>query len=92
MYAYQNGKIIWEKTISAQEISGLSIQKSKNGTPILCVLDALENELYIFDQLGRASDQNERHGEMKVQVSPFGSNAYSITTFLGSYLIQYTKQ
>lgn len=92
LYAYQNGKIIWEKTISAQEISALSIQKSKNGTPILCILDALENELFIFDQLGRASDQNERHGEVKVQVSPFGANAYSITTFLGSYLIQYTKQ
>jgi hypothetical protein len=92
LYAYQNGKIIWEKTISAQEISALSIQKSKNGTPILCILDALENELFIFDQLGRASDQNERHGEIKVQVSPFGANAYSITTFLGSYLIQYTKQ
>lgn len=92
LYAYQNGKVIWEKTISAQEISALSIQKSKNGTPILCVLDALENELYLLDQLGRASDTNERHGEMKVQVSPFGANAYSITTFLGSYLIQYTKQ
>lgn len=92
LYAYQNEKIIWEKTISAQEISALSIQKSKNGTPILCVLDALENELFIFDQLGRASDQNERHGEIKVQVSSFGANAYSITTFLGSYLIQYTKQ
>lgn len=92
LYAYQNGKVIWQKTISAQEISALSIQKSKNGTPILCVLDALENELYLLDQLGRASDTNERHGEMKVQVSPFGANAYSITTFLGSYLIQYTKQ
>jgi hypothetical protein len=92
LYAYQNGKVIWEKTLPAQEISALSIQSSKNGTPILCVLDALENELYIFDQLGRVSDQNERHGEMKVQVSPFGANAYSITTFLGSYLIQYTKQ
>lgn len=92
LYAYQNGKVIWEKTIPAQEISALSIQKSKNGTPILCVLDALENELYLLDQLGRASDTNERHGEMKVQVSPFGANAYSITTFLGSYLIQYTKQ
>lgn len=92
LYAYQNGKIIWEKTVPAQEISALSIQGSKNGIPLLCILDALENELYIFDQLGRASDQNERHGEMKVQVSPFGSNAYSITTFLGSYLIQYTKQ
>ena len=92
LYAYQNGKVIWEKTISAQEISALSKKKKKNGTPILCVLDALENELYLLDQLGRASDTNERHGEMKVQVSPFGANAYSITTFLGSYLIQYTKQ
>ena len=56
------------------------------------VTERAENELYLLDQLGRASDTNERHGEMKVQVSPFGANAYSITTFLGSYLIQYTKQ
>lgn len=92
LYAYQNGKIIWEKTMPVQEISALSIERSKNGLPILCLLDALENELLILDQNGRASDQNERHGERKVQVSSFGSSAYSITTFLGSYLIQYTKQ
>ena len=92
LYAYNNGKIIWEKTMPVQEISALSIESSKNGLPILCLLDALENELLILDQNGRASDQNERHGERKVQVSPFGSSAYSITTFLGSYLIQYTKK
>lgn len=92
LYAYQNGKILWEKTLPVQEISDLSIQSSKKGTPILCLLDGLENELLILDQNGRAGDQNERHGETKVQVSPFGANAYSITTFLGSYLIQYTKQ
>ncbi len=92
LYAYQNGKILWEKTLPVQEISELSIQSSKKGTPLLCLLDGLENELVIFDQNGRASDQNERHGETKVQVSPFGTSAYSITTFLGSYLIQYTKQ
>lgn len=93
LYAYTaSGQMLWEKTIPVQEITSLSISYSKNGTALLCVLDAIENELYIFDQLGRASDQNERHGEEKVQVSPFGSNAYSLTTFLGSYLIQYTKQ
>jgi hypothetical protein len=92
LYAYKNGKILWEKTMPLQEISALSIQSSKNGLPILCFLDALENELLILDQNGRDSDQNERHGERKVQVTPFGSSAYSITTFLGSYLIQYTKQ
>lgn len=93
LYAYTaSGQLLWEKTIPAQEITSLSISYSKNGSALLCVLDAIENELYIFDQLGRASDQNERHGEEKVQVSPFGSNAYSITTFLGSYLIQYNKQ
>jgi hypothetical protein len=92
LYAYKNGKILWEKTMTVQEISALSIESSKNGLPILCLLDGLENELLILDQNGRASDQNERHGERKVQVTPFGSSAYSITTFLGSYLIQYTKQ
>jgi hypothetical protein len=92
LYAYQNGKILWEKSLPVQEISDLSIQSSKKGTPILCLLDGLENELLILDQNGRTSDQNERHGETKVQVGPFGANAYSITTFLGSYLIQYTKQ
>jgi len=92
LYAYKNGKILWEKTLPVQEISALSIESSKNGLPILCLLDGLENELLIIDQNGRVSDQNERHGERKVQVSRFGSSAYSITTFLGSYLIQYTKQ
>lgn len=93
LYAYTaNGQLFWEKSIPVQEMTSLSISYSKNGKALLCILDAIENELYIFDQLGRASDQNERHGEEKVQVSPFGSNAYSITTFLGSYLIQYTKQ
>jgi hypothetical protein len=93
LYAYQsNGKILWEKSLQAQEITSMSISYAQNGSALLCILDAVENELYIFDQLGRASDQNERHGEGQVQVSPFGSSAYSITTFLGSYLIQYTKQ
>jgi len=27
-----------------------------------------------------------------VQLSAFGNNAYSITTYLGNYIIQYTKQ
>ena len=52
----------------------------------------IDNELYLMNQLGQAFDQNNRHGETKAQVSAFGTNAYSITTFLGSYLIQYTKQ
>lgn len=93
LYAYQqNGKVLWEKTLPAQEITSMSIQSSKQGIPLICVLDGLENELYILDQYGRANDQNDKHGETKVQVSSFGSNAYSITTFLGSYIIQYTKQ
>ncbi len=93
LYAYQqNGKILWEKTLPAQEITSMSIQSSKQGIPLICVLDGLENELYILDQNGRENDQNEKHGETKVEVSSFGANAYSITTFLGSYIIQYTKQ
>jgi hypothetical protein len=93
LYAYQqNGKILWEKSLPVQEITSMSIKLSKNGSPLICVLDAIDNELYLMNQLGQAFDQNNRHGETKAQVSAFGTNAYSITTFLGSYLIQYTKQ
>ena len=93
LYAYLlSGKILWEKSLPVQEITSMSIKQAKNGAPLLCVLDAIDNELYFMNPMGQAFDQNNRHGETKAQVSPFGTNAYSITTFLGSYLIQYTKQ
>jgi hypothetical protein len=93
IYAYdQQGNKIWEKTLPLKELSQCQIYQQPNGQTCLAFLDAIGNQIYLLDDLGRNLDQQDRHGEEQVQVTSFGASAYSITTFLGTYLIQYTKQ
>lgn len=87
-----NGQKLWERTLVLEEISAVHIAVNQRGKTILGILDAIENQLYLYDTKGNKIDESERHGEQKIEISPFGANAFSITTYLGSYLIQYTKQ
>jgi len=85
------GKRVWSLFVNAHEVSSVVVSKNNRGKFIIGVLDALENQLYLFSANGTKLDENQRHGETKLTLSPFGTKAYSITTYLGSYLIQYTK-
>ncbi len=87
-----DGKRQWEKTLKATELSQFSHYKLPNKRSILAFLDAVGNQIYILDELGRDLETQKRHGQQEFQLSAFGQNAYSITTFLGTYLIQYNKQ
>lgn len=87
-----NGKKIWERALAVEEISAIHVAVNQSGKTILGILDTIENRLYLYDTKGNKIDESERHGEQKIEISPFGANAFSITTYLGSYLIQYTKQ
>jgi hypothetical protein len=87
-----NGKKLWERTLAIEEISAIHVAVNQSGKTILGILDSIENRLYLYDTKGNRIDESERHGEQKIEISPFGANAFSITTYLGSYLIQYTKQ
>ncbi len=87
-----NGQKLWERTLVLEEISAVYITVNQRGKTILGILDAIENQLYLYDIKGNKIDELERHGQQKIEISPFGANAFSITTYLGSYLIQYTKQ
>jgi len=87
-----NGQRLWERTLVLEEISSIYVAANKGGKTILGILDGIENQLYLYDSKGNKIDESERHGEQKIEISPFGANAFSITTYLGSYLIQYTKQ
>jgi hypothetical protein len=55
------------------------------------LLDGIENELYLLNELGELIDDSSKHGEQKIALSGFGTRGFSITTFLGNYLIQYNK-
>lgn len=86
------GQRVWEKTLEAIELTQFSSFYGSNNQSILSIIDALGNQIYLLDDLGRDLDTEKRHGQQEVQLSSFGNNAYSITTFLGSYIIQYNKQ
>lgn len=87
-----DGKKLWERTLVLEEVSAIHVAVNQNGKTILGILDTIENRLYLYDSNGNKIDDIERHGEQKMEITPFGTNAFSITTYLGSYLIQYTKQ
>ena len=86
------GVKLWERNLSIEEITKIHVAVNQGGKTILGILDGIENRLYLYDSKGNRIDESERHGEQKIEISPFGTNAFSITTYLGSYLIQYTKQ
>lgn len=86
-----NGRKAWERNLEIEDLSSVNVSVNQQGKNIIGVLDAIENRLYLYDSKGNILDDSERHGEQKLEISPFGSSAFSITTFLGTYLIQYTK-
>lgn len=85
------GKVKWKKSYPTQEISNVVILNTYNQFPSLALLDAIENKVYLLDAFGKEIDTEERPGQRDVQISPFGSNGCSITTFLSEFLIQYNK-
>lgn len=98
LFQYQNslaclvtGKVRWKKTYSTQEISAVHILKTFNQISTLAMLDALENKVYLLDTYGKEIDMEERPGQREVQISPFGNNGCSITTYLSQFLIQYNQ-
>jgi hypothetical protein len=86
------GQRVWEKTLDAVELTQFSSFYGPNKQSILSAIDAVGNQIYLLDDLGRDLDTEKRHGQQEVQLSSFGNNAYSITTYLGNYIIQYNKQ
>jgi hypothetical protein len=86
------GQRVWEKTLEAIELTQFSSFYGPNNQSMLSIIDAVGNQIYLLDDLGRDLDTEKRHGQQEVQLSSFGNNAYSITTFLGNYIIQYNKQ
>jgi hypothetical protein len=85
------GKRKWMQNFSLNEITESYFYENEMGKIQLIILDGIENELYLLNQNGKLMDVSSKHGEQKVDISGFGSRGFSITTYLGNYLIQYNK-
>ena len=91
----EKGQFQWKKSISCSSIDKIIIPKlqtsSNSSKIILGILDGIENKILLLDSQGLALDNVKRHGEKDLQITNYGSQGISITTFLGDYLIQYAK-
>ena len=84
------GKRKWTKNFPVSEITELS-GYANSGKVLIVLLDGIENELYLLNNVGVIIDNASKHGEQKMEISRFGARGFSITTFLGNYMIQYNK-
>jgi hypothetical protein len=84
------GKRKWTKNFPVSEITKLSSYENA-GKLLVVLLDGIENELYLLNGSGSILDNSSKHGEQKIDLSGFGARGFSITTFLGNYMIQYNK-
>ena len=84
----------WKKTINCSSIDKIiitTLQSSHNNKIIMGILDGIENKILLLDSQGSSIDDVKRHGEKDLQITNYGNQGISITTFLGDYLIQYAK-
>lgn len=84
----------WKKTINCSSIDKIiipTLQSSYNNEIIMGILDGIENKILLLDSQGSSIDDVKRHGEKDLQITNYGNQGISITTFLGDYLIQYAK-
>jgi hypothetical protein len=86
-----NGKRKWNAKFDVNETSDIEAYDNPTGKISYVLLDGIENELYLLDNKGEIIDNSSKHGEQRLQLSGFGVRGFSITTYLGSFLIQYNK-
>jgi len=86
-----NGQLLWKQTYDGADISKIVSGFKTNGNSILCLLDAIQNQCFVLDQSGKWITNNSIHAEKEIKINTFGADGYSISTFLGSYLIQYNR-
>ena len=86
------GKRKWESTFELSELTEFYSYLSKNNRVLSLIFDGIENELHLLDSKGNLIANSSKHAEQRIEISSFGNSGFSITTFLGNYIIQYNKQ
>lgn len=91
----RKGQFSWKSTIPCTSIDKVFIYQARgdvfSSQIQIGILDGIENKIVLLDSQGRVIDNIKRHGEKDIQITNYGRQGISITTFLGNYLIQYAK-
>ncbi len=82
-----SGKVRWKKETNATEISEIIVLDPKS--EFIVLRDALENKAFLWDSSGNPKDSEDRPCQRQLQLTSFGANGCSLTTYLNDFIIQF---
>lgn len=84
----ESGMISQKFVIDINEIENFDLIMTKNGNTYLAVIDEIENNVFIFDALGKRLNEKPFEGKKEVKLSD-ENGKLTITTLIENYIVQY---
>lgn len=86
----ENGQVKLNITTSAKQIDFLHLSTTKSGRTVLTVVDALQNDVYLYGLNGKLIVENSFPGAHKAILKESQPNQYILTTIVDDFIVQYT--
>ena len=86
----QNGQTKINLTTSAKHIEYLHLSTSVIGRTVLTVVDALQNDVYLYGLNGKLINEKPVPGSLKAVVNESNSTQLILTTIVDDFIVQYT--
>jgi len=84
------GAVITIVNSKAKEIDNVSVNSFSNGKTIICIVDGLENDVYLHGLNGQLFINHSFEGAGKSIVTQVASGKYLLTTIVDDFIVQYS--
>jgi hypothetical protein len=84
------GNVVTIINSNAKEIDNVSVNTMENGKTIICVVDGLENDVYLHGLNGQLFVNQSFDGTRKSVVTDVSNGNYLLTTIVDDFIVQYS--
>ena len=84
------GNVITIINSDAKEIDNVSVNTMANGKTIICIVDGLENDVYLHGLNGQLFVNQSFDGTGKSVVTDVANGNYLLTTIVDDFIVQYS--
>lgn len=84
------GNIVTIINSNAKEIDNVSVNSLANGKTVICIVDGLENDVYLHGLNGQMFVNQSFEGTGKSVVTEVANGKYLLTTIVDDFIVQYS--
>jgi hypothetical protein len=84
------GNIVTIINSNAKEIDNVSVNSLANGKTVICIVDGLENDVYLYGLNGQMFVNQSFEGTGKSIVTQVTNGKYLLTTIVDDFIVQYS--